>query len=228
MVVDRLRSRSVRWRDEAVGCKMVMRGGGLKYYLLIFLAVSVALVAAAPHYLSYQDSLRQSDSIILFVGAGNTVREEKARELIAQGFSQYLIVPYFGNFFRTGGHRQLELVRRFTLVPSEVKNGTDGLFNHKFYENTHLEMLMARRIMDEFGFRSAILVSEPYHMRRIKLIADRVFREDIYHLAVVPTSPGEDNRLLWWLYKDKRRWIISEYLKILWFVLYEPFSQAAA
>jgi uncharacterized SAM-binding protein YcdF (DUF218 family) len=204
---------------------MVRRRGGIKYYLLIFLLLGVALVPFAPGYLSYQDPVRQSDSVILFVGAGSTVREDKARELIARGFSQHLIVPKYGNFFRSTGNGQWELVRRVPLVSSGEKSRADVLPNHKFYENTHLEMLMARRIMDELGFKTAILVSEPYHMRRIKLIADRVFDEEAYRLRFIPTSPGGNDRLWWLLYKDKRRWIVSEYIKILWFVLYAPFTQ---
>lgn len=205
-----------------------MRGVSFKHYVVLLVAGCLAIAEVAPRYLTYNDAPGRSDAIILFVGAGNTVREDKARELMAEGFSQHLIIPAFGNFFRFTGDGQLEMVRRFTLVASGVKNRGGAFLNQKVFENTHLEMLTARKIVDEYGFRSAILVSEPYHMRRIKLIAGRVFGQDAYRLTIVPTTAHRRGSMFWWLNKDERRWIVNEYLKILWFILYEPFIQAAA
>ena len=84
---------------------------------------------------------------------------------------------------------------------------------------------MPKAMMDELGFKSANFVSSPYHMRRVKLIADRVFAGGNYNLSFVPSRYEETHKNLWWLNKYDLKWVLSEYSKIIWFLLYEPFCE---
>ena len=92
------------------------------------------------------------------------------------------------------------------------------------FENTHLEIIYARQMMEAQGFRSAIFVSSPCHMRRIKIIADRAFEGGSYELSYVPTTFEETCGPFWWTDKYCIKWVLGEYIKILWFLIYEPFS----
>ncbi|MCD6532570.1 MAG: YdcF family protein, partial [Deltaproteobacteria bacterium] len=87
------------------------------------------------------------------------------------------------------------------------------------FENTHLEMIMGKKIMDKLGYRSAIIVSSPYHMRRLQLIAGKVFGND-YQVGFTAT-PFEKFGTLgcfrsWKAFEN----VGSEYLKIGWFLVY--------
>ena len=102
-----------------------------------------------------------------------------------------------------------------------------GLFRHAeesrcncFMENTHLKILHAKSIMEKYGFKSAIFVSSPYHMRRIKMIATKAFEEDNHSLCFIPATFEKFNKKIWLLSKNDRQWILSEYAKIAWFLLY--------
>ena len=96
------------------------------------------------------------------------------------------------------------------------------MFYRKHYEDTHVEALEAKRMLDERGFRSAILVSSPYHMRRIRLIAGTVFGGG-YALTYVPARNEAAPTGADWGDRAGRRTIVREYLKMVWFCLYAPF-----
>ena len=77
-------------------------------------------------------------------------------------------------------------------------------------------------MMGNRGLKTAIMVSSPYHMRRIKVIAEKVFGDNLT-VRYVPTRyepiPGN-----FWLFNSYDcKFVLTEYAKIAWFVLYSPF-----
>ena len=93
-----------------------------------------------------------------------------------------------------------------------------------YYEDTHVELLEGKRIMDEMGLRSVILVSSPYHMKRIKLIAERVFTGQEYSFTCVPTPLERPFAAGDWLNKTNGMLMLREYAKLTWFFLYGAIS----
>ena len=93
---------------------------------------------------------------------------------------------------------------------------------YRVFENTHLEMIKGKKIMDKLGYRSAIIVSSPYHMRRLQLIAGKVFGDD-YRIGFQATPFEEYDTLgcfrSWKAFQNVR----NEYLKIGWFLVYSWF-----
>ena len=54
-------------------------------------------------------------------------------------------------------------------VRPERPTGVGKQFQH--FEDTHVEILRARSILQNMGLKSVNFVSSPYHMRRIKMIS---------------------------------------------------------
>ena len=73
---------------------------------------------------------------------------------------------------------------------------------------------------DTEHLKSAMLVSSAYHMRRIRLIAGRVFDARKYSISCNPARWQAPFTAADWLKKERRKIIISEYLKIGWFLVY--------
>jgi hypothetical protein len=71
----------------------------------------------------------------------------------------------------------------------------------KYYEDTHIEILESRKMMDKAGFKSGIFVASPYHMRRIGIIAAKVFGNHGYQLTFVPSRYKQHSGALWCLSK---------------------------
>ena len=94
-----------------------------------------------------------------------------------------------------------------------------------YYEDTHLEIMEAKKMMSVYGLKSAIFVSSPYHMRRIKLIVERVFNPEHGDFYFIPTPYERAPANFWELSSLDWRKVRREYSKILWFYIYFPFSK---
>ena len=140
------------------------------FFTLPISALILILVLYAPTYLNYADPPTKTDAVVLFVGPDVT-REKEANKLLDAGYADVLIVPAYGHIYRKADRQSLPV----RIDSSNVKNSSIASKYPSFYENTHIEMLEAKRIMDHFGYKKANFVSSPYHMRRIKLMTDHVF-----------------------------------------------------
>jgi hypothetical protein len=94
-----------------------------------------------------------------------------------------------------------------------------------FYEDTHWEIIEAKKVMSHYGLRSAIFVSSPYHMRRIKIIVIRVFDNNAGEFYFIPTHYEEAPAGFWELSSADWKKVAREYGKILWFIVYFPWTK---
>lgn len=188
------------------------------------LPVLCLCVLLAPGFLFTGNIPRKADAVVLFVGPGNEARLDEAHVLLKEGYARYLLVPSSGELF------SLDPAGRVVRISGDRQRG--NLFLRiriaatygKYFENTHIEALEAKRMMDDLGLKSAMLVSSGYHMRRIKLIAGRVFDSRNYSISCNPARWQESYGVGDWLVKERRRNIVSEYVKIGWFLVYGVFG----
>lgn len=194
--------------------------------LIIIIAALAAAIAYAPYYLVYTDKAEKADSIVLFLGSEFTPRKEEAFKLIEDGYARYLIIPAYGKVSDAG---------LFTGQPGESRPRPDTakargsivqpLHYPKYFEDTHIEVLEAKKMIDKAGFKSVIFVSSPYHMRRISIIAKQVFGKKDYRLTFVPSRFEEYKDSLWFLNKRDFKLVTGEYSKIAWFIIYGFFPK---
>jgi hypothetical protein len=184
---------------------------------IFFILLTGLAVAFAPRFLAYADKPVQSDAVILFVG-NDTVRRKEANRLLDEGYARYLIIPAFRQVLTS-------------------KNGSPGSFDASrspnvsqfnayplLYENTHVEVLHAQQMMEAMGLKSAIMVSSPYHMRRIRMISKKVFGEQSRHFSYVPTRYENNPTALFDLTRMNWIHVFREYAKICWFQAYSLFG----
>lgn len=189
--------------------------------LMLALALFAAGLSYAPRYLAYSTHLAKADAIIILLGPVFSDREKHARDLIKSGMADYLIIPAYNKIYA---------LDRGRLLPLSAPKDKNKINSHKnqdtprYYEDTHLELIAAKRTMEIQGQKSAIFVSSPYHMRRIQLMVKKEFNPDFrYYFSPTPyeTAPLdvlELNASDW-----KKVW--REYVKILWFLIYFPWTK---
>ncbi len=93
-----------------------------------------------------------------------------------------------------------------------------------YYENTHMEALEAKRMMDAAGHSSAIFITAPYQIRRVRIICANVFQPGNYRLTFVgsaPSNKGKDESKLNW---KNTKHLVTEYVKILGFLIYHTWE----
>jgi hypothetical protein len=90
--------------------------------------------------------------------------------------------------------------------------------------------------MEDLGLKTAIMVSSPYHMRRIKIITARVMAKwpgndhfvggdsgeghAIGPFAFVPAPANKPPGKIWFLHQEQLKDVLQECAKIFWFVIY--------
>ncbi|MEW6267124.1 MAG: hypothetical protein AB1641_28960 [Thermodesulfobacteriota bacterium] len=173
-------------------------------------------------YLAYQDEPFPCDTIMLVMGGDQSRRDQGAVDLAAAGFSRKIIVPAYNRVCSTDMPNWPESVR-FPYQKCRPANvNPTALYTNTSYknvENTHLEVLMARNMMKELGLKSAIFVSSPYHLRRIKIICDRVFEGGV-RLGYRPSRDENPHTWTWFFHWDEIRWVLTESVKIIYFLYY--------
>lgn len=196
-----------------------------KYYLvgILFLVLLAGVILYSPRFLLYSSEYKRANAVILILGPDFKARQKEAYKLINEGMADYLIIPAYHKVYRVYDKEMKKyLSRNLYLYKSNQKNVTAP---PEFYEDTHLEIVEAKKIMSDYKLDSAIFVSSPYHMRRIKLIAMKVFDKNKKVFYFVPThyekAPADFRELSSADWKKVRR----EYGKILWFFIYFPWSQ---
>ena len=138
-------------------------------FTLLSAILFITALYFAPHYLAFSQKPEKSDAVILLVGSPDRARLREAEQLVREGYAETLIIPAFNRVLRADLNRSLANAVSVSKPPAGAyKTSQTG-------EGTHREIAQARRIMEGLGFTSAIFVSCPYHMRRVKIIAKSVF-----------------------------------------------------
>ena len=208
---------------------MIVSRKHLTFFILGIALVLALAIFCAPSLLLVSEAPVKSDAVVLFLGGEKGTREKEAYQLIREGFAEYLLIPARGQIQKMGPDGRLVRLD-LTALPntSHLKPKTVA-----WLEDTHEEAILAREMMARLGINSAILVSSPYHMRRIRLIADHVFKsapssekegQDGFKLYAVPTryeTPGDG----FWLFNSyERKFVLKEYSKLVWFIVYASFT----
>ena len=193
------------------------------------------MLMLSSRYLLYSDAPRKSDIIILFPDPESDAIRREARQLIGDGYSRYLSIPTSFSLYQVDQNK----ISFTAVLNPDVKPGIGRSlrrFDDKismdyflkikeecgvpgYFENTHVEMILARKIMDAYGFKRAIFVSSPFHMRRIKMIAGRVF-ESSYDIKLV-SSRFEKKFGIPMLSLESLQHICMEFPKMIWFLCYD-------
>jgi hypothetical protein len=185
---------------------------------VVFLVLPL-FVFGAVRFLRYADEPMPADVIVLFLGPESAQRQARALDLLHDAYADSLFIP--------AEHKVLSRAEAAAAKPLMTtatdrgnwleQNGESRYPGH--YEQTHMEILVTRDFMAEKGFRSAIFVSSPYHLRRIRLISGNVFGPEVAAIRFVPYldliatghTPSVGKSIVW---------ISSEYLKIGWYLAY--------
>jgi len=190
---------------------------------ILLLMLLGGFVLFSPRFLLYSSKYKKADAIILLLGPDFKARQKEANKLINDGMADYLIIPAYHKAYRIYDKGTMKY-----LSPNlhSFKSGQKNVaVPPSFYEDTHLEIIDAQKVMSGYGLNSAIFVSSPYHMRRIQIIVMKVFDTNKGDFYFVPTRYERAPANYWELSLADWKKIRREYGKILWFFLYFPWSR---
>ena len=196
----------------------------MKIFLMIIVVALLAGVFRAPVFLVCERPLKKADCVIAMLGGDFAARKREALSLIKKGVADKLMIPAWRQVICYDDGSREPTVEKTVAVVARPQVSIK-LFGRRldFYENTHLELLLAREMMVKLGMKSAVVVSSPYHLRRLQLIAGKVFADDGYDIGLKSTSLESYSSLACLQSDSCRKYVAAEYLKIAWFLVYSWF-----
>jgi uncharacterized SAM-binding protein YcdF (DUF218 family) len=186
---------------------------------VVLLGILAMGVYAAPGFLLYTTPYEKSDAIVLLLGPDFSARHRHAQDLLQKGVSDFLIIPAYRKiYFMDEG-----VIKTLSSQIQKDKFPNSGSHVPPYFEDTHVELLEAKKTMDLHGKKTAIFVSSPYHMRRIQLIVRRVFGTEARH-SFSPTPYEMVPHHIWQFKTADWKKVWREYLKISWFMIYSRWA----
>lgn len=188
--------------------RIVKRGTSklTKKRLFVFLGILILLIGFfnAGRFLSLTEPPKHADVIIVL--SGGRGRVEKAAELYKDGYAPYLLFSNSNESTSASG----DMVQTTLAlgIPQEV------IFTESVALSTYENAEFTLPIMKEHGFESAIVVSSDFHMRRVKILFDRVYKKSNIELTYVGSDSGY-NAKRWWSDGKIRETTFSEYVKMI-------------
>jgi uncharacterized SAM-binding protein YcdF (DUF218 family) len=172
------------------------------------------ILFAIGDYLVIQDKLEPAD--VIHVISGGDYRTDYAVQLYRQGYSKRV--------FFTGGwcvyyhyyHGQHSTERAEAQGIAKENIAVDeSQVTSTFAEAVLVKELIVR---GPTPIRSVIVVSDPYHMRRVRWTYKRVLGDSVrVELAPVPFSQTPYQRR-WWNDPASRRYVVNEYVKSIYYL----------
>jgi uncharacterized SAM-binding protein YcdF (DUF218 family) len=160
--------------------------------------VFILVLFFAGRYLVINEEPKEVDVIVVL--SGGEGRLEKGIELYKLGYASKIIVSN-GLADNLWG-KAVTLLPRNSLV---LEGKADSTFESAVY---------VQKIMKKYNYRSAIIVSSDFHMRRVKYNFNRVYKSKNSELIYVSSDTSYDPKA-WWMNKHNIGITISEYVKII-------------
>ncbi|MDO8141982.1 MAG: YdcF family protein [Candidatus Brocadiales bacterium] len=193
-------------------------------FLVIVLIVSTYIVIHKPiaKFLIVTDSQKSGDAIVVLGGGLGVRRVIHAVKLYEKGIAPIIIL--------TGQEMEFDGIKvRFKDIKlTEPKFAgmlaklygipEDILFLEERSHNTYEDAKYVKEYLLKTGLHSAIIVSDPFHMRRVSMIFKKVFKGTSVSLTFSAADDSEFPLGSLWS-PGKIRYVLSEYVKIVYYMI---------
>jgi uncharacterized SAM-binding protein YcdF (DUF218 family) len=187
---------------------------GIALLLLILIGGSYLASLAAGGILITADPLEDADAIVVLSG-GSGERIEEAARIYKEKYADLLVLTRPDNQVAEGANPQLdEKLEAMDLgvpITAILETETHG-------NNTYEEAREVRRYLESRGFRKVLVVTDPFHTFRTRLIFREVLRESSVTANIRPVRDHWYRSSTWWRTAEGRSLTFAEYAKIVaWF-----------
>ena len=171
---------------------------------------------AAGKYLVYSDPVEEVDVLAVLSGNDNS-RIQEAASLYHDGVAYNIILTKTSQTF---GEYDLP----YTLLQQEMLDELDipggAIYLAEITaKNTGQEATAIKKRMYDLGFSSVMVVTDEWHTRRTKMIFQDSFKNTGFKVLVHPVPDSGYNKYLWWLTPEGWKNTVSEYVRILGYII---------
>ena len=168
----------------------------LRIAIIILCIVLMLMVTSVIDSFNHNKTdIPEKADVIIMLGGGDKGRMEKAAELYHEDYADYVIIT----------PESKDIYPQSTEFAMELGIPEDAIIEEYEATSTYTNAVESFKIMDEHSFDSALVVTSDYHLKRSKLIYDRV-------------SDGQyDLKYIAALSADGEKWNERSYSDRIWF-----------
>ncbi|WP_238652132.1 YdcF family protein [Paenibacillus piscarius] len=173
-------------------------------FLYLPLLLLVVLLFCAGRFLPLSEAPKQADVIIVLSGGAGRV--EQGVKLYEEGYAPKLLLSNSEEITGPAGDM------RETALSLGIPEG--AILTEDAAESTYQNAQLTLPMMKQHGFKSAIVVSSDFHMRRVKFIFNHVYKKSGIELTYIGADSGY-NAKAWWGDRYSRETTFNEYIKMI-------------
>lgn len=132
--------------------------------IIICIALMLMVTSVIDSFNHNETDTPEKADVIIMLGGGDKGRMEKAAELYHEGYADYVIIT----------PESEDIYPQSTAFAVELGIPEDAIIEEYEATSTYTNAVESFKIMDEHSFDSALVVTSDYHLKRSKLIYDRV------------------------------------------------------
>jgi len=163
-------------------------------------------------YLIVADPLEKSEAVVVLSGGGNP-RLEEAGRLYKDGLVDKFILTETGNKV-TGYNQDYSFYEKLKILNMDIPP-TAIFITEEHAKNTYAEAVAVFDLMNKHHFRSCIVVTDPHHTRRARLIFRDVFAGSDIVVRVWPATSHWYQSNTWFLSPSGWYATVSEYAGLI-------------
>ncbi len=191
----------------------------LPILVIAILVLGEIFLTALGGILIIADPLRASDAVVVLSGGQDMSRLEEGAKIFLDKNAKWLVLTEITS---PEGEKVSETTQLFkeTARSLGVPDSATLVTNQASF-STKAEAEQTLALMNQKGFTSAIIVTDPFHTFRTRLIFRSVFRNTGIDLYVRPVRNHWYRSTTWWTSDEGRKATISEYVKIAAYIFGE-------
>lgn len=184
-----------------------------KLCLVFILPVLLFLLTLAGTHLVVTEMPDEKADVIVVLSGNDDTRLETAAALYHEGYADSIMLTNTGERFGEFDH-PYTMLQKERLKELDVPEG--GIYLADFQaKNTGQEATGIIKMMAEMSARRAIIVTDPWHTRRVKTIFSDSFGNTGDTLYYCPVRGTGFNKYFWYLTPSNWRPVVGEYVRIL-------------
>ena len=199
------------------GCLRRFTRGVRGILLILFFLLSFYLILRGMGaYLIVADELNPAKAIVVLSG-GTETRMQEALNLYNDGFGDVIMLTETGEEIPG-----FEVLHSFDMRIQLMNNGVPSgniLITSIEVSSTLEEAKAVLDLLTRRQLSSAIIVTDPYHTRRTRIIFKEIFKNSNIILSIRPVRGSWYNSRTWFLSMQGWQFSILEYLKLIGYTL---------
>jgi uncharacterized SAM-binding protein YcdF (DUF218 family) len=168
------------------------------------------------NFLVVSDPLQKVDAVVV-LGGGGRERTQQGVKLMAEGYADWYIVTNAPLEMPGIRDEYSDLMKREAIWEGMTEDRI--LVAPGLVESTVDEAVAVHQLAEERDFRSLIIVSDPYHMRRARMIFRSEFKNTGIRIIVRPAEQSPYDPDKWWKTAEGLNTTWNEYAKLAVFLL---------